>query len=105
MNEMAGVTAIVVGAGSGSRMGADKAFLDLAGKPVIAWPVDVLQRNMLVREIVLVLHKNRLEEGRSLAEKRGWSKVTRVCAGGSLRQDSVKNGLAGVSDMRIRAHT
>ncbi|MCX5993852.1 MAG: 2-C-methyl-D-erythritol 4-phosphate cytidylyltransferase, partial [Chloroflexi bacterium] len=98
MNKMAGVTAIVVGAGSGSRMGADKSFMDLAGKPVIAWPVEVLQRNMRVREIVLVLHKNRLEEGRSLAEKRGWSKVTRVCAGGSLRQDSVRNGLAGVTN-------
>ena len=77
MNDMAGVAAIVVGAGSGSRMGADKAFLDLAGKPVIAWPVDVLQGNMLVSEIVLVLHQNRLEEGRSLAEKRGWTKVRR----------------------------
>jgi 2-C-methyl-D-erythritol 4-phosphate cytidylyltransferase len=101
MNKMAVVTAIVVGAGSGSRMGADKSFMDLAGKPVIAWPVEVLQRNMRVREIVLVLHKNRLEEGRSLAEKNGWSKVTRVCAGGSLRQDSVKNGLAGVSDCEL----
>ena len=98
MNDIARVAAIVVGAGSGSRMGADKAFLDLAGKPVIAWPVDVLQGNVLVSEIVLVLHQNRLEEGRSLAEKRGWTKVTRVCAGGNLRQDSVKNGLAGVSD-------
>jgi len=97
-NEATGVTAIVVGAGSGSRMGADKAFLDLAGKPVIAWPVEVLQHNKHVREIVLVLHENRLEEGRGLTDKHRWSKVTRVCAGGSLRQDSVKNGLAGVSD-------
>jgi 2-C-methyl-D-erythritol 4-phosphate cytidylyltransferase len=95
---IAGVTAIVVGAGSGSRMGADKAFMDLAGKPVIAWSVEVLQGNVNVREIVLVLHNSRLEEGRSLAEKRGWSKVTRVCAGGSLRQDSVKNGLACVTE-------
>jgi 2-C-methyl-D-erythritol 4-phosphate cytidylyltransferase len=101
MNEMAGVTAIVVGAGSGSRMGADKAFLDLAGKPVISWPVEVLQRNMRVSEIVLVLHKNRLEEGRGLVEKMGWSKVTRICAGGSLRQDSVKNGLAGIGDCEL----
>jgi 2-C-methyl-D-erythritol 4-phosphate cytidylyltransferase len=101
MNKMAGVTAIVVGAGSGSRMGADKAFLELAGKPVIAWPVEVLQRNKHVREIVLVLHENRLEEGRSLAGKMGWSKVTRICAGGNLRQDSVKNGLAGVKECEM----
>jgi len=101
MSDMAGVTAIVVGAGSGSRMGADKAFLELAGRPVIAWPVEVLQRNKHVREIVLVLHINRLEEGRGLAGKMGWSKVTRICAGGNLRQDSVKNGLAGVKECEM----
>jgi 2-C-methyl-D-erythritol 4-phosphate cytidylyltransferase len=49
----------------------------------------------------LVLHKSRLEEGRSLADEKGWSKVTRVCAGGKLRQDSVKNGLVGVSDCEL----
>jgi 2-C-methyl-D-erythritol 4-phosphate cytidylyltransferase len=101
MIEKAGVVAIVVGAGSGSRIGADKAFLDLAGKPLIAWPVEVLQRNMHVREIVLVLHKSRVEEGRGLAHKSGWSKVTRVCAGGNLRQDSVKNGLASIGDCEL----
>jgi len=101
MNEKAWVTAIVVGAGSGSRMGVEKAFLDLAGKPVIAWPVEVLQHNKHVCEIVLVLHKNQLEEGRSLAVKMGWSKVIRICAGGNLRQDSVKNGLDGVGDCEL----
>ena len=101
MTEKAVVVAIVVGAGSGSRIGADKAFLELAGKPVIAWPVEVLQRNIHVREIILVLHKSRLQEGRALAHKNEWSKVTRVCAGGNLRQDSVKNGLAGVGDCEL----
>jgi len=101
MSETARVTAIVVGAGSGSRMGAQKAFLDLAGKPVVAWPVDVLQHNEHVSEIVLVLHKNSLEEGRGLVKKMGWSKVTRVCAGGDRRQDSVKSGLDVVGDCEL----
>jgi len=93
MNETFNMAAIVVGAGSGSRMGVGKAFLELAGRPVIAWPVEVLQHNKHVREIVLVLHNSSLEEGKSLAGKMGWSKVSRICAGGNLRQDSVKNGL------------
>jgi len=100
-SKTAGVTAIVVGAGSGSRMGADKAFLDLAGQPVIAWPVEVLQRNTQVDEIILVLHKNRLDGGKSLADKKGWSKVTVICAGGDLRQDSVRNGLGGVGECEL----
>jgi len=92
-SKTAGVTAIVVGAGSGSRMGESKAFLDLIGKPLIAWPVEVLQCNKNVKEIVLVLHNSNLDEGKRLAEKMGWTKVRHICVGGVLRQDSVKKGL------------
>jgi len=101
MSEPTRVMAIVVGAGSGSRIGADKAFLELAGKPVLSWPVEVLQNNAHIKEIILVLHKDRLRDGRALADKMGWSKVSRICAGGNLRQDSVKNGLAGVGDYEM----
>jgi len=102
MNEAAGgVVAIVVGAGSGSRMGAEKTFLNLVGRPVIAWPVEVLQHNKNISEIVLVLHNNNADEGKSLAAERGWSKVKRVCAGGKLRQDSVKKGLESIGDCEL----
>ena len=96
-----GVVAIVVGAGSGSRMGAEKTFLNLAGRPVIAWPVEVLQHNKHISEIVLVLHNNNMDEGKCLAAERGWSKVTHVCAGGKLRQDSVRKGLEFIRDCEL----
>jgi 2-C-methyl-D-erythritol 4-phosphate cytidylyltransferase len=96
-----GVIAIVVGAGSGSRMGAEKTFLNLAGRPVIAWPVDVLQHNKHISEIILVLHNNNVDEGKKLAGDRGWSKVTRICAGGNLRQDSVRRGLESIRDCEL----
>ena len=89
--------AIVVGAGIGQRMGKDKAFLELAGKPLIAWPVDTLQNCSLINEIVLVLHKNKLDEGRDLMKSHHWSKISAICAGGELRQDSVRNGLLSIS--------
>ncbi|MFA5065899.1 MAG: 2-C-methyl-D-erythritol 4-phosphate cytidylyltransferase [Dehalococcoidia bacterium] len=102
MSKPAGeVVAIVVGAGSGSRMGAEKTFLNLAGRPVIAWPVEVLQHNKNISEIILVLHNNNVDESRSLVAAMGWSKVTRVCAGGKLRQDSVKNGLDVIRDCEL----
>jgi len=102
MNKTLGdVVAIVVGAGSSSRMGAEKTFLNLAGRPVIVWPVEVLQHNKHIREIVLVLHNNNLDEGKSLAADMGWSKVTHVCAGGKLRQDSVKKGLDVIGDCKL----
>ncbi|MBN1691765.1 MAG: 2-C-methyl-D-erythritol 4-phosphate cytidylyltransferase [Dehalococcoidia bacterium] len=96
-----GAVAVVVGAGSGSRMGAEKTFLNLAGRPVISWSVDVLQHNKNISEIVLVLHNNNVDEGRSLVVAMGWSKVTAVCAGGKLRQDSVKKGLEAIRDCEM----
>jgi 2-C-methyl-D-erythritol 4-phosphate cytidylyltransferase len=102
MSESArGVTAIVVGAGSGSRMGAEKTFLNLEGRSVLAWSVEVLQHNKNISEIVLVLHNNNVDEGRSLATAKGWSKVKTVCSGGNLRQDSVKKGLASIIDCEL----
>ena len=88
------VAAIVVSAGAGQRMGSDKTFLKLGDKPLIAWPVDVLQHSKSIDRIVLVLQKDKLDEGKQMAAARGWSKVSGICAGGELRQDSVKNGLA-----------
>jgi len=89
--------AVVVSAGIGQRMGADKAFLNLGNKPLIAWSVDVLQGCGLIDEIVLVLHKNKLNEGRELMKQRKWSKISGICAGGELRQDSVRNGILAIS--------
>ncbi|MGA2366956.1 MAG: 2-C-methyl-D-erythritol 4-phosphate cytidylyltransferase [Dehalococcoidia bacterium] len=88
------VAAIVVSAGAGQRMGSDKTFLMLGDKPLIAWTVDVLQRSKSVDRIVLVLQQGKLNEGKKMATARGWSKISSICAGGELRQDSVKKGLA-----------
>ena len=90
------VAAIVVGAGSGERMGSDKIFAELAGKPVIAWTLDVLQGCQAINEIILVLHKDKMETGKKLVAQRGLTKVSAICAGGRLRQDSVKKGLQQV---------
>lgn len=90
------VAAIVVGAGSGERMGADKIFAGLAGKPVIAWSLDVLQGCEAINEIILVLHKDKIEAGKKLVAQRRLTRVSAVCEGGRLRQDSVMKGLEQV---------
>ena len=62
------VAAIVVGAGSGERMGSDKIFAMLAGRPVIAWSLDVLQGCRAINEIILVLHKDKMETGKEMVD-------------------------------------
>lgn len=85
--------AIVVGAGNSKRMGVDKVLLSVAGKPLLAWSVDVCQNCGLIDQIVIVLNEDSIYLGRDLARKRGWSKVVEVCLGGKRRQDSVRQGL------------
>ena len=86
--------AIIVAAGRGERMGGvDKVFAPLAGKPVLAWSVEVFQKSPLVDRIVIVLSQNNLEQGRKMVADTGWSKVSDVCNGGEERQQSVANGL------------
>jgi len=85
--------AVIVGAGSSQRLGADKLFLPLAGKPLLAWSVDVCQNCELLSQIVIVLNESNLDSGRNLVAERGWSKVVGVCLGGERRQDSVRQGL------------
>jgi 2-C-methyl-D-erythritol 4-phosphate cytidylyltransferase len=77
-------------------MGSDKIFAGLAGKPVIAWSLDVLQDCRAIHEIVLVLHKDKMETGKKLVAQRGLTRVSAICAGGRLRQDSVRKGLQQV---------
>jgi 2-C-methyl-D-erythritol 4-phosphate cytidylyltransferase len=89
---------VIVGAGSSQRMGTDKVFMPLAGKPLLAWSVDVCQSCELVNQIVIVLNESKLNSGRKLAAERGWSKVVEICPGGIRRQDSVRQGLNKLKD-------
>lgn len=92
------VGVIIVAAGAGKRMaGTDKIFMPLAGKPLLAHTLDAFQSCAAVDDIVLVLPKDRLNEGKQLVEDHGISKVKDVCPGGARRQDSVKAGLEQLS--------
>jgi 2-C-methyl-D-erythritol 4-phosphate cytidylyltransferase len=89
---------VIVGAGSSQRMGRDKVFMSLAGKPMLAWSVDFCQSCKLVDHIAIVVNETKLELGRRLAAERRWSKVVEICAGGKRRQDSVRQGLNELDD-------
>jgi 2-C-methyl-D-erythritol 4-phosphate cytidylyltransferase len=95
MKEVDGrVGAIIVAAGTSSRMGGiDKVFTQLGKEPLLARVVAVFQGCPSVDEVVVVLARRSVGQGRRLVKDYGWSKVAAVCAGGPRRQDSVKEGL------------
>ncbi len=86
-------TALIVAAGSGRRLGAahPKAFMHLAGKPMLEYSLAAFQDHPEVDAIVLVVPPGRTEEGARLADRFG--KIHAVTAGGARRRDSVLRGL------------
>ena len=77
--------------------GVDKIFTCILDAPLIAHTVEALETCPAVSELVIVLSQDKIEMGKALAKKRGWSKVSSICQGGQRRQDSVRLGLERLS--------
>ena len=88
---------VVVAAGSSTRMGQDKLFMDLEGIPVLARTLQALDRCDFVDEIVLVSREDKLEQAAGLCRDYGIKKVGKVIIGGRNRSES---SLAGLSAIR-----
>ncbi|HUZ07782.1 MAG TPA: 2-C-methyl-D-erythritol 4-phosphate cytidylyltransferase [Candidatus Paceibacterota bacterium] len=89
--------AILVAAGKGVRMGADKLWLEIAGRPVIAHTWQKFNDAKCVDEIILVVRDGTQENFSELAAKFHFQKPFRIVVGGAERQDSVWNGLEALS--------
>lgn len=87
--------AIVVAAGSGTRMGASthKAFIPLGGAPMILHTVRAVSRADCVTGVVVVVSEPDIAATQSLFPHNEFPKVSAVIAGGAERQDSVYAGL------------
>jgi 2-C-methyl-D-erythritol 4-phosphate cytidylyltransferase len=85
--------ALIVAAGRGERLGASgpKAFVALAGRPLVAWSLDTLAAVPGVERIVVAVPA---ELGRGEIADVGLPPGTVVVAGGATRSHSVRNALA-----------
>jgi 2-C-methyl-D-erythritol 4-phosphate cytidylyltransferase len=85
------LTAIIVAAGSSERMGFDKLFALVSGKPIIAHTIAAFERTSCVEEIILVGRADGLGELHKIIGEP--TKVKQIVAGGAERSDSVRAGL------------
>ena len=100
------ITAIVLAAGSGSRMKSKtkKQFMTIKGKPVIWLALNAFQKSM-VDEIILVTGKEDIDYcKKEIVEKYNLKKIKNVVAGGSERYESVYNGLKEVTGNIVLIH-
>jgi 2-C-methyl-D-erythritol 4-phosphate cytidylyltransferase len=93
------VGAIIVAAGSGTRMaGADKLFTEVGGRPLLAYAIAAFEDCPAITRIILVLSEANLERGQELAGRSGFAKVASIVHGGMRRQDSVRCGLEALGE-------
>jgi 2-C-methyl-D-erythritol 4-phosphate cytidylyltransferase len=85
------LSAIIVAAGSSERMGFDKLFALVSGKPVIAHTIAAFENTKCVDEIILVGRADSLGELRKIISNP--TKVKQIVTGGTERSDSVRAGL------------
>src|SRR5947209_2858595 len=85
------LSAIIVAAGSSERMGFDKLFALVSGKPVIAHTIAAFENTQCVDEILVVGRADCIPELEKLIGKP--TKVKQIIEGGALRSDSVRAGL------------
>jgi 2-C-methyl-D-erythritol 4-phosphate cytidylyltransferase len=98
------IGAIIVAAGVGQRMGGPvpKAYLPLAGKPILAHTLEVFEAVPEVQEVTVVANPNDLEYCQSKAiTPYGFRKVLRLVPGGKERQDSVYHALKALKDEEL----
>jgi len=94
------IAAVIVAAGSGSRMGMDipKQYAMLAGLPVLVRSIGPFLEHPEISSIVVVVPAARLVESQSLCASYGLaSPRLDFVAGGARRQDSVLAGLKGLA--------
>jgi 2-C-methyl-D-erythritol 4-phosphate cytidylyltransferase len=93
------ISAIIVAAGKGTRMGskADKLFLELDGCPIVAHTWRRFDEAGCIDEIVMVVRDGTQDAFKQIAERHRFRKPFALAVGGKERQDSVWNGLAALS--------
>lgn len=97
------VTALIVAAGTGTRMGGDipKQFAILAGKSVLAHAFDALASHPRIGSVRVVIGKGQEEVAAKALAGRD---VGDVIIGGEERADSVRAGLAVIPDGVVLVH-
>lgn len=93
-------TVLMLAGGVGARMGANipKQFIKIKGKPIIAYTLDILEKNANIDAVEIVCVHGFEELLESIIEEYGFKKVKWICEGGPTFSLSVYNGLKNLRD-------
>lgn len=103
MSSAASAAAVIVAAGRGQRLGGTlpKAFIPLAGVPMVVHAAQRVAQSPAVARIIVVVRGEDIDLARTLLTTYQTPKVSSVVAGGDHRQASVLAGLAQVGSAPV----
>lgn len=89
---------IIIAGGVGNRLGAGipKQFVEVLGKPVIAYTMEHFQNHSEIDAIELVCVDGYQEHLKEITEKYGITKLLKIVKGGAEYERSIMNGVAGL---------
>ena len=89
---------VIIAGGVGSRLGAKipKQFVEVLGKPIIAYTMEHFQNHREIDGIELVCVDGYQDHLKNITDKYGITKVIKIVEGGSEYERSIMNGVAGL---------
>ncbi len=93
---------IIVAGGSSSRMGFDKLWADLCGRPLLAWSILAFSESPDINQLLVVTSLENQHKTTSLLAELAVEAT--VVLGGPARRDSVAAGLTEVTDEWVVIH-
>lgn len=88
--------AVIFAGGSGTRMntkGRPKQFLELHGKPILIYTLELFDNHPLIDGIIVVCLKDWIDYLKKMLRKFEINKVVEIVEGGQTGQESIYNGL------------
>ncbi len=94
---------IIIAGGVGSRLGAKvpKQFVEVLGKPIIAYTMEHFQKHPEIDGIELVCVDGYQDHLQGIADKYGITKIIKIVKGGSEYERSIMNGVVGLEGIAM----
>lgn len=92
--------AIIFAGGSGARMGSGipKQFIEVNGKPIIIYTLDIFEEHPEIDSIYVACKEDCIQKLEKYARRFDISKLRKIVPGGATGQDSIYNALKAASE-------
>ncbi len=94
--------AVIFAGGTGQRMNTKtkpKQFLELHGKPIIAYTIEHFQKHEEIDAIILVILESWIGHCQEIVDRFRFSKVKAIVPGGNSGQGSIYNGISKAAEL------